>query len=357
MFDPYRLLLPLLRRMDAEQAHRFALLALKSGATRRFYPPASDDPVLATTVWGKAFINPIGVAAGFDKNAEVADALFDLGFGFVEVGGVTPMPQAGNPRPRLFRLDADRAVINRMGFNNHGASEVAQRVTARKSKRPLGVNLGKNKESVDAVADYATGASVFARHVDFLVINVSSPNTPGLRSLQNVEPLIAIIRAARTARDRAITAVPTPLLLKIAPDLASADVEDIARVAIEERLDGLVVANTTVSRPDSLMSPERTETGGLSGAPLLEMSTRLLRRVYELTKGQLPLIGVGGVTNGSDAYAKIRAGASLVQFYSALVFEGPVLLNRMKRELAILLKRDGFTSVAAAIGADVKARL
>jgi dihydroorotate dehydrogenase len=357
MFDPYRLLLPLLRRMDAEQAHRIALCALKSGATHRFYPPAADDPVLATTVWGKAFVNPIGVAAGFDKNAEVVDGLFNLGFGFVEVGGVTPMPQAGNPRPRLFRLDSDRAVINRMGFNNHGASEVAQRVTARKTRAPLGVNLGKNKESTDAVADYATGASVFARHVDFLVINVSSPNTPGLRSLQNVEPLIAIIRAARTARDRAVMASPTPLLLKIAPDLSAADVEDIARVALEEKLDGLVVANTTISRPESLMSRERTQTGGLSGAPLLEMSTRLLRRVFELTRGQLPLVGVGGVSSGSDAYAKIRAGASLVQLYSALVFEGPALLNRVKRDLAILLKHDGFASVADAVGADIRARL
>lgn len=357
MFDPYRLLLPLLRRMDAEQAHRFALYALKTGATRRFYPAAPDDPVLATTVWGKAFVNPIGVAAGFDKNAEVVDALFDLGFGFGEVGGVTPMPQAGNPRPRLFRLDADRAVINRMGFNNQGASEVAQRVTARKSRRPLGVNLGKNKDQADAAADYATLASVFARHVDFLVINVSSPNTPGLRSLQNVEPLIAIVRAARTARDRAVNAGPTPLLLKIAPDLNSADIEDITRVALQEQLDGLVIANTTISRPESLMSPERTEIGGLSGAPLLEMSTRMLRRVFELTRGQLPLIGVGGVASGSDAYAKIRAGASLVQLYSAFVFEGPTLLNRIKRELAILLKRDGFTSVAAAVGADVRARL
>src|SRR5262245_5359024 len=290
MFDPYRLLLPLLRRIDAEQAHRIALHALKSGITRRFYPAAADDSMLATTVWGKAFVNPIGVAAGFDKNAEVVDGLFNLGFGFVEVGGVTPMPQAGNPRPRLFRLDADRAVINRMGFNNHGASEVAQRVTARRSEGPLGVNLGKNKDSADATADYATLASVFARHVDFLVINVSSPNTPGLRSLQNVEPLIAIVRAARAARDKAVMASPTPLLLKIAPDLNAADVEDITRVALTEKLDGLVVANTTISRPDSLMSPARAETGGLSGAPLLEMSTRLLRRVYELTKGQMPLI-------------------------------------------------------------------
>lgn len=357
MLDPYRLLLPLLRRLDAEQAHRFALHALKTGTTPRFYPAVADDPVLATAVWGKAFVNPIGVAAGFDKNAEVVDALFNLGFGFVEVGGVTPMPQSGNARPRLFRLDADRAVINRMGFNNHGASEVAQRVAARKSKHPLGVNLGKNKDSVDAAADYATLASVFARHVDFLVINVSSPNTPGLRSLQNVEPLVTIIRAARTARDRALMPAPTPLLLKIAPDLNGADVEDIARVALEERLDGLVVSNTTISRPDSLMSPARAESGGLSGAPLLEMSTRLLRRVYELTKGQLPLVGVGGVANGSDAYAKIRAGASLVQLYSALVFEGPALLNRIKRELAVLLKRDGFTSVAAAVGVDIRARL
>ncbi len=356
MIDPYRLLMPLLRGLDAEQAHRLALRALKSGVISRFYPPAPDDAVLATTLWGKVFANPIGIAAGFDKNAEVVDAIFNLGFGFAEVGGVTPMPQAGNPRPRLFRLDADRAVINRMGFNNHGASEVAQRVTARKTTRPIGVNLGKNKESTDAVADYATLASVFARHVDFLVINVSSPNTPGLRSLQNVEPLRDIIRAARTARDRAVTAAPTPLLLKIAPDLNATDVEDIARVALEEKLEGLVIANTTISRPDSLMSPGRTEAGGLSGAPLLEMSTRLLRRVYEITNGQIPLVGVGGISNGSDAYAKIRAGASLVQLYSALVFEGPGLLNRIKRELAILLKRDGFTSVAAAVGADLRAR-
>jgi dihydroorotate dehydrogenase len=356
MLDPYRFLMPLLRRLDPERAHRLALWGLKTGLVRAFYPPVADDPVLATNVWGKAFANPVGLAAGFDKNAEVPDAALNLGFGFVEVGGVTPLPQPGNIRPRLFRLEADRAVINRMGFNNHGASEMGQRLAGRRHAGPVGVNLGKNKDSPDAAADYSALANVLARHVDFLVINVSSPNTPGLRTLQNVEPLIAIIRATRAARDRVLVAAPPPLLLKIAPDLAAGDVEDIAKVALAERLDGLVVANTTVSRPDSLLSPLRNEAGGLSGTPLFELSTRLLRRVYELTGGQLPLIGVGGISSGSDAYAKIRAGASLVQFYTAMVFEGPGLLNRIKHDLTVLLKRDGFSSVAAAVGADARAR-
>jgi dihydroorotate dehydrogenase len=342
--------------LEPERAHGLALGALKSGLAQRFYPPAPDDPVLATTVWGKRFANPVGLAAGFDKNGEAVEPALKLGFGFVEVGGVTPLPQTGNPRPRLFRLDADRAVINRMGFNNHGASEIAERLAARHFSGPVGVNLGKNKDSADAAADYATLANVFARHVDFLVINVSSPNTPGLRALQNVEPLLAIIRASRNARDRALVAAPPPLLLKIAPDLAPADVEDIASLALSERLDGLVVANTTLSRPESLLSPLRSEAGGLSGAPLFELSTRLLRRVHELTKGSMPLIGVGGISTGSEAYAKIRAGASLVQLYTAFVFEGPALLNRIKRELAVLLKRDGFSSVKEAVGADYRAR-
>ena len=355
MIDPYRLVLPLLRRFDTEQAHRFAIWGLKSGLAARFYPPAPDDPILATTVWGRSFKNPVGLAAGFDKNAEIPDAALALGFGFVEVGGVTPLPQNGNPQPRLFRLDADRAVINRMGFNNQGLSVVLDRLARRNRKNgPIGVNLWKNKDQTDAAADYAALAGRLALHADFLVINVSSPNTPGLRALQNTDFLTGIIRAARTARDSAVIGVSPPLLIKIAPDLDSAEIADIAKVAREENVDGIVISNTTVSR-QGLSSAFRDETGGLSGAPLLESSTRLLRRMYELTGGTIPLIGVGGIGGGADAYAKIRAGASLVQLYTALVFEGPALIGRIKHELVILLKRDGFKNVAEAVGADHRA--
>ena len=356
MIDTYRLLFPILRRIDSERAHRFAIWGLKSGLTARFYPPTPDEPVLATNVWGKAFPNPLGLAAGFDKNAEVPDAALALGFGFVEVGGVTPLPQAGNPLPRLFRLDEDRAVINRMGFNNDGLSTVLNRLARRKRAGIVGVNLGKNKTSTDAVADYAALAGRLAQHADFLVINVSSPNTPGLRALQHAEILAEIVRAARMARDTATIGTVPPLLIKIAPDLDSSEIADIARIAREERADGIVVSNTTISRPQ-LLSKFQGEAGGLSGAPLLDLSTRLLRRMFELTDGKIPLIGVGGVGGGADAYAKIRAGASLVQLYSALVFEGPALIARIKKELVVLLKRDGFTNVAAAVGADHAARM
>jgi len=356
MIDPYRLVFPILRRFDTEQAHRFAIWGLKSGLAAKFYPPAADDPILATTVWGRTFANPLGLAAGFDKNAEVPDAALALGFGFAEVGGVTPRPQSGNPPPRLFRLEADRAVINRMGFNNEGLSVVLDRLARRDRKRgPVGVNLGKNKDSPDAAADYAALAGRLALHADFLVVNVSSPNTPGLRALQHVDSLIAIVRAARTARDNAVIGATPPLLIKIAPDLDSSEISDIARVALDEKIDGMVISNTTVSRPGPLSSALREESGGLSGAPLFEVSTRLLRRMYELTGGRIPLIGVGGIGGGADAYAKIRAGASLVQLYTALVFEGPGLIGRTKHELAVLLKRDGFKSVAEAVGADHRA--
>ena len=351
--DFYRYVLPILRRFDAEDAHRFAIWALKTGLAGLFFKAVPDDPVLATSVWGKLFRNPVGLAAGFDKNAEIPDEALTLGFGFVEVGGVTPQPQAGNPRPRLFRLDADRAVINRMGFNNEGLDAVAGRLRhRRRDAGPVAVNLGKNKETVDAASDYAALAEALAPMADFLVLNVSSPNTPGLRSLQHTEALIGIVRAARAARDRALIAEPPPLLLKIAPDLDSSEIADIARVVMDEKVDGIVISNTTVSRPASLLSALHTESGGLSGAPLFEPSTRLLRRMYELTGGKVPLIGVGGIGGGADAYAKIRAGASLVQFYSAMVFEGPGLIGRVKRELAILLKRDGFHNVRDAVGAD-----
>ena len=354
MPDFYRLLAPALRRLDPERSHRLALWALKAGLAGRV--PAAADPVLKVGLWGLTFPNPVGLAAGFDKNAEVVGPALGLGCGFMEVGGVTPKPQAGNPRPRLFRLDADRAVINRMGFNNEGLAAVAARLEnyclrhRRRDTAPVGVNLGKNKDSADAPADYAALAAGLAPFADFLVINVSSPNTPGLRALQNIEPLRAIVRATRAARDAA--GAKPPMLLKIAPDLESADLKDIVALALAEGLDGLVISNTTVSRPSSLRSPRAAETGGLSGAPLFELSTRMLAEAYVLAAGKLPLIGVGGVSSGAQAYAKIRAGAALVQLYSALVYEGPGLIRRITAELAALLKRDGFASVADAVGAD-----
>lgn len=350
MLDPFQILRPLLFRMDSERAHKFALLSLKSRLATVCYRSQVEDASLRLTLWNRVFPNPIGLAAGFDKNAVAYEEALGLGFGFVEVGGVTPLPQKGNPPPRLFRLEADRGVINRMGFNNEGLAVVARRLSARSGRGIVGVNLGKNKDQTDPVADYATLAGALAPHADFLVINVSSPNTPGLRALQSAEPLIAIIRAARAAM-RGSPKQP-PLLFKIAPDLAPEDLAQVAKAARTEAIDGIVVSNTTLSRPETLRAPEKNETGGLSGAPVFALSTRILSEVYKLTEGRIPLIGVGGVASGADAYAKIRAGASLVQLYSALVFEGPALVNRIKRELAQCLKRDGFASVTDAVGAD-----
>jgi len=355
MIDTYRLIGPVLRRLNVESAHKLALFALKHGIAGALFPAIEDPQNLGTVVWGKAFSNPIGLAAGFDKNAEVFDAAQALGFGFVEVGGVTPKPQPGNPAPRVFRLGSDRAIVNRMGFNNEGLQIVASRLKRRApSTKLIGVNLGKNKDSEDAASDYAILVRGFAATVDFLVINVSSPNTPGLRALQNTAPLLKIVRAAHAARDEVAATTRPPILLKISPDLQDSEVSDVVKVAMDERLDGLVVSNTTLARPESLRSPEKSEAGGLSGAPLFEPSTQLLKRVYQLTKGGIPLVGVGGVRSGAEAYAKIRAGASLVQLYTALVFDGPAVLNEIKRDLTKLLERDGYASVAEAVGADCK---
>lgn len=354
MLDPFRILRPVFYRMDSERAHRLALLGLRSRLATFLYHAQVELPVLHQTLWGKAFPNPIGLAAGFDKNAVAFDAALALGFGFVEVGGVTPLPQKGNPKPRLFRLEADRAVINRMGFNNDGLAVVEARLKQRSGSGIVGVNLGKNKDQTDPTADYATLAGALAPHADFLVINVSSPNTPGLRALQSAEPLIAIIRAAREAA-QASGARP-PLLIKIAPDLGADELGDVVTAARTGKVDGIVVSNTTLARPASLRAAERNETGGLSGAPLFALSTQVLAEVYRLTEGTIPLIGVGGIASGADAYAKIRAGASLVQLYSALVYEGPALVNKIKYDLALLLKRDGYTTVAEAVGADHRTR-
>jgi dihydroorotate dehydrogenase len=312
--------------------------------------PCDDDPILGVRLLGRDFPNPLGLAAGFDKNAEVPDAMLAQGFGFVEVGTVTPRPQPGNPRPRLFRLVEEGAVINRMGFNNQGAEAVAARLGKRRRSGIVGVNIGKNKTTEDAAADYVKGVQALGPLADFLVINVSSPNTPGLRALQSRGPLQELI--VRTQEAVAALPTPPPLLLKIAPDLTDDDLADVAEVALACRLDGLIVSNTTIGRPPGLRSAQRHQEGGLSGPPLFDLSTQILGKVYTLTAGRMPLIGVGGVASAADAYAKIRAGASLVQLYTALIYQGTSLVTRIKRELAVMLRRDGFGRLTDAVGAD-----
>jgi dihydroorotate dehydrogenase len=346
--DLSRLAFPLLRHLDPERAHGLTVWGLKHG-----FGPAqdgADDAVLRCRYWGHDFPNPIGVAAGFDKNGEVFDPLLRAGFGFTEVGTVTPRPQAGNPRPRLFRLPEDAALINRMGFNNQGLDLVAQRLSNRHGGI-VGANIGRNKDSADAERDYASAAGRLAPLVEYLVINVSSPNTPGLRALQDKAALGSLVRRVRAAmRDSVVR--PPALLVKIAPDLAEEDEADIAALAAETALQGLIISNTTVARPASLASQHRSEAGGLSGAPLFAPSTAQLARMHKATGRRIPLIGVGGIASGKDAYAKIRAGASLVQLYSALALQGPSLLSQIKQDLARLLRADGFGSVAEAVGAD-----
>lgn len=345
----FRLARPLLYAMDPEDAHRLTVRALRTGLVPR--PVLADDPILQQRLWGLDFFNPVGLAAGFDKHAEVPDALLAQGFGFVEVGGVTPRPQPGNPRPRLFRLAEDGAIINRMGFNSEGLEAVRARLAARRRSGIVGVNLGKNKDSTDAAADYVAGATALAPLVDFLVVNVSSPNTPGLRALQGREPLRDLLLQVKEAL-AGFTKTP-PLLLKIAPDLTAEDRSDIAAVVLETGIDGLIVSNTTVARPAGLHSRRRDEVGGLSGRPLFAPSTALLGEMYRLTEGRVPMIGVGGVASGADAYVKIRAGASLVQLYTALVYGGPGLVAAVRRDLAAHLRADGFASIRDAVGVDI----
>ncbi len=305
-------------------------------------------------MWGRTFSNPVGLAAGFDKNADVPDAMLRLGFGFVEIGSVTPRPQAGNPRPRLFRLPEDGAVINRLGFNSAGLTAVRVRLAARRRQGIVGVNLGKNRDSADAAADYAAGAAALAPLADYLVCNVSSPNTPGLRALQSRDALDALVATVEKALAAAMPKDAPPLLLKIAPDLTHEDMRDIAAVALGRNVAGLIVSNTTIARPPTLNSRHRGETGGLSGKPLFAPSTDVLATMYRQLEGRLPLIGVGGIAAGHDAYLKIRAGASLVQLYTALVFQGPRLVADIRRDLAARLRADGFARVQDAIGIDAR---
>jgi dihydroorotate dehydrogenase len=343
----YTLVDKVLQRFDAETAHGLALRALGNGLVPRDRKP--DSPRLGVKIWGRRLDNPIGLAAGFDKNAEVPDALLGIGFGLVEIGSVTPRAQAGNPRPRLFRLPEDRGVINRMGFPGQGLEAVLPRLRDRPRAGLVGVNVGANKDSEDRAADYVICAGALAPYADYLVCNVSSPNTLGLRNLQGREQLRDLLWRVQDA----IAATPVPLVVKIAPDASDDDLDDIVAVCRDLRMDGIVIGNTTLSRPASLRSARKGETGGLSGAPLTGLATEVLRKTAQRVERQFPLIGCGGVGSGADAYAKIRAGATLVQLYSAMVFEGPPLVRRIKDELAALLTRDGFGSVEDAVGADL----
>ena len=340
-----RLGLAALRRMDAERAHDLALRALQMGLAAR--PGPVTSPRLAVRLAGLELPNPVGLAAGFDKDGRAVGPLMHAGFGFVELGAVTPRPQPGNPRPRAFRLPEHRAVINRYGFNNEGASALAARLAARPPGVPVGVNLGANRDSADRAADYACALRAVAGACDFVTVNVSSPNTEGLRGLQRREALEGLLRDVVAARGTAVL----PVLLKVAPDLGPTELEDVAEAALTAGVDGIVATNTTLSR-EGVGGAHAAEAGGLSGAPLFERSTRVLARLSVLLDGRLPLVGVGGVASAAEAHAKIRAGASAVQLYTGLVYGGLSLAARIARGLDERLERDGFATVAEAVGTD-----
>jgi dihydroorotate dehydrogenase len=350
-----RLVRPLLHALDPEDAHALTLKLLKIAPA---LPVGRDDPRLAVRAFGLNFPNPVGMAAGFDKNAEVPDALLRLGFGFVEVGTITPRPQPGNPRPRLFRLDADGGVINRLGFNSQGADLVLRRLAARAEAGGIvGINVGANKDSVDRVADYVALIERFASVASYVTVNISSPNTPGLRNLQQATALDDLLARVVDARERvAPNAGPTPVLLKIAPDLSLAELDDVVGIARSRRVDGMIVGNTTLARPPSLREAKLArEAGGLSGSPLRALATRMLAETYVRVEGVFPLIGTGGIDSGAAALAKIRAGASLLQLYSALIFRGLGLIAEIKSALAGALDRHRHDSLAELVGADAAA--
>ena len=337
--------LSILHRCDPERAHSLSLQALRLGAVP--LPGLVTSPRLRTDVAGLHLANPVGLAAGYDKNAVALSPLSRAGFGFVEVGAITPRPQPGNPRPRLFRLSEDRAVINRFGFNNEGMHTAAQRLANRPRDAVIGLNLGANKDSADRADDFAQVLAHCGRHLDFATVNVSSPNTEKLRDLQGAEALLALLAGVMEAHKG--LPKPIPIFLKIAPDLTEEELTEIAQVALSSGLSGIIATNTTLSR-DGLQSPARDQVGGLSGQPLFEKSTRVLARLYRLTEGNIPLIGVGGISSAQDAYAKIRAGASAVQLYSAMVYQGLSLVQDIARGLDQLLEQDGFDNVAQAVG-------
>ena len=342
---------PLLRMLHPEDAHRVAVQALK-------FPPfvklAADDPRLAVRAFGLNFPNPIGMAAGFDKNAEVPDEVLALGFGFAEVGTLTPQPQAGNPRPRVFRLLRDEGVINRLGFNNEGFRAAVSRLSIRTSYGILGINVGANKDSNDRIADYVSGVETFSPYATYLTINISSPNTPGLRDLQSAAALDELIKRVLEARERAAQAGNgrKPILLKIAPDVALGDLDDIVEVAKKRAIDGMIVSNTTITRPASLRETNTREQGGLSGKPLFDISTRMLAETYLRAERAFPIVGVGGVDSADTASKKIRAGATLVQLYTGMVYKGFGIAREIKRGLSLMLDRGKHRSIQDLVGLD-----
>jgi dihydroorotate dehydrogenase len=351
----FNCLKPFIHKIDPENAHNFTIKSLKAGMGGLFGGAKVRDSALKTKVFGLNFDNPVGLAAGFDKNAEVMRAMLGLGFGFVEAGTVTPKPQAGNDRPRLFRLTEDRAVINRFGFNNEGLTAFKRRLSSAQNVGIIGANVGANKDANDRTEDYVKGIQELYGLCSYFTVNISSPNTPGLRALQSKASLIDVVERVLAVRTKKIEEglVYTPILVKIAPDLTEDDIMDIADVALSYDIDGLIVSNTTITRPKTLSSTLQNETGGLSGKPLMAPSTEMLQKIYKATRGEIPLIGVGGISNGQEAYEKICSGASLVQLYSALVYSGPSLVNQINRELAILLQKDGFSSIEQAVGSKV----
>ena len=339
----YPLIRPFAFMLDPERAHRATIAALK--LIPKHHPPHFPGS-LKSTVAGLEFATPVGLAAGFDKDAEVPEEMLDLGFGFVEVGTVTPRPQRGNPKPRLFRLKADRAVINRMGFNNHGQPPAFQRLLeCTHLHGVIGVNIGANKDSDDRIADYVEGVRAMSPVARYLTINISSPNTPGLRELQDEGALQELLAAVRDV------GCDKPIFLKVAPDLEEGDPERIVKAAIDHGIDALIISNTTISRP-SLKSKHRDEAGGLSGAPLKSLALDALRKFRRVSGGEMPLIGVGGIANADDAWERIRAGASLIQLYTAMVYEGPGIARRIARGLAQHLKREGFATIGEAVGSE-----
>jgi dihydroorotate dehydrogenase len=351
LFDS--LALPLLHSVDAERAHNMTIFALE----RLPKPPRpADDDLLGQNVFGLDFPNPVGMAAGFDKDARVPDALLHLGFGFTEVGTLTPRPQGGNPKPRLFRLRDDRGVVNRFGFNNGGHAAARERLLKRSARGGVvGVNIGANKDSTDRAADYVAGIEAFADVASYFTVNISSPNTPGLRDLQQREALDDLLARVLDARDAMAATEPRrPVLLKIAPDVTLADLDDIVRVARGRGVDGMIVSNTTISRPETLRDLARKETGGLSGAPLFALSTRMLAQTFVRVEGQFPLVGVGGIDSPEAAWAKIEAGASLIQLYSSLIYEGLGLVERIKDGLAYHLRVRRLPQIGPAVGSGVR---
>ena len=358
MRNLYKTVSPLLFTLDPEKAHNLTIKTLKAG----LLPPPCEtisDPALETELWNIKFPNPVGLAAGFDKNAEVIGPMLDMGFGFVEAGTVTPKPQEGNPKPRVFRDPSNNAVINRMGFPGAGMHTFKDNLTnfLSQTTRPsgvLGINIGMNKDQKNPAKDYGTLIKMLAPMADYLTINISSPNTPGLRDLQKREPLLDLLSVVIEERKKACGNHPPPVLVKLAPDLDTTQCEELAAALTEAKIDGMILTNTTLDRPSALPQKFAAEKGGLSGAPVKDKSTNMIRTFYKLTKGKIPLVGVGGISSGQDAYDKIKAGASLIQLYTGLVFEGPTVANSINKELLNLLKADGHTKISDAVGTDAK---